>query len=217
MSTNGTFLKVQEKQASKYKHLLTNTVPGQYLKNHFLIAMPQLQDPYFERTVTLICDHSEEGAMGIVINRPMDLYFGEVLEQLNLPNDNLEAKTLDKPVLIGGPVARENGLVLHKTDYEHKNIWDSTLAVSEKIHLTTSQDILHALAKGKGPAQQHFALGYSGWDAGQLEEEIRNNSWLITPVHESIVFDLPFTQRWEAAAQLIGIDVDKLSHVAGHA
>ena len=179
--------------------------------------MPQMQDPYFERTVTLICDHNEEGAMGIVINRPMDLQFGEVLEQLDLITHELNPEVSEMSVLIGGPVARENGLILHKTESKHKDIWDSTMAVSEEIHLTTSQDIMRALAKGNGPTQQHFALGYSGWEAGQLEEEIRSNSWLIAPAHESIVFDLPFTQRWEAAAQSIGIDVDKLSHIAGHA
>lgn len=192
-------------------------VSGQYLKNHFLIAMPQLQDPYFERTVTLICDHNEEGAMGIVINRPTDMLLYEVLDQLQLLDAETKTESFDTPVLIGGPVAPENGLILHMVETESKDIWDSTLAVSDQIRLTTSQDILQALARGDGPQQQHFSLGYSGWDAGQLEDEIRNNSWLIAPANETIVFDLPFAQRWEAAAQSIGIDVDKLSHFAGHA
>jgi len=179
--------------------------------------MPQLQDPYFERTVTLICDHNAEGAMGIVINRPMEIHFGEVLEQLDLINTNTDIDGLEVPVLVGGPVAPENGLILHKTEKENKDIWDSTLAVSDQIRLTTSQDIMRAIANDKGPRHMHFALGYSGWEAGQLEAEIRDNSWLIAPAHEGIVFDLPFAQRWEAAALSIGIDVDKLSHTAGHA
>lgn len=190
---------------------------GQYLKNKFLIAMPQLQDPYFEKTVTLICDHNAEGAMGIIINRPYDMQFGEVLEQLEIPVQDYGDDNLNRSILLGGPVAPENGLVLHRLETGKKDIWDSTLSVSDEIHLTTSHDILHALAQGTGPNQQHFALGYSGWEAGQLEEEIRRNSWLIAPANSAIVFDLPFAQRWEAAALSIGIDVNKLSHTAGHA
>ena len=211
MFTNGIFPK------AILAHSRRDNMEGQYLKNRLLIAMPQMQDPYFERTVTLICDHNEQGALGIVINRPMPMQFGEVLEQLEMPVQNYADDRLNQAILIGGPVAPENGLVLHERETDRQDIWDSTMEVSKQIRLTTSQDILRAMAAGQGPRKHHFALGYSGWDAGQLEDEIRNNSWLIAPSQTSIVFDLPFSQRWEAAALAMGIDLDKLSHTAGHA
>jgi len=190
---------------------------GSYLKNHFLIAMPQMLDPYFEKTVTLICDHNEDGAMGIIINRPIEMQFSEILDQLEMPISDYNNDCLEQPILMGGPVAQENGLILHAGEKNVKDTWASTLRISENIYLTTSQDILSATAAGHGPNQQQFALGYSGWDSGQLEEEIKSNSWLIAPADYDIIFACPFEQRWDAATRSLGIDPNRLSHSSGHA
>lgn len=188
-----------------------------YLNNHLLIAMPQMHDPNFEKTVTLICEHNQEGALGLVLNRPMDISVGEILEQLDL--DYCGANSHD-PILIGGPVATDRGFVLHeleKTSDKIQQTWDSSLSVSEDIKVTTSKDILEAIAAGNGPQKLEFALGYSGWEAGQLEEEISLNTWLTVPCDKRIIFDVPYSNRWEAAAQLIGIDIKRISNDIGHA
>jgi len=183
-----------------------------YLTNQLLIAMPSLADPNFSQTVTLICEHSENGALGIVLNRPLDMRLGEVLEQLSLPNEDPRLAAM--AVLRGGPVQPDRGFVLHRPTGRE---WDSTLEVSDAIHVTTSRDILEAMANGKGPEEASMALGYAGWDAGQLEDEVRHNSWLTAPCDESIVFRLPFEQRWSAAARLLGVDLSRLSHLSGSA
>ena len=189
---------------------------AQYLNNHLLIAMPQMHDANFEKTVTLICEHNEEGALGIVINRPLSLSVRDVFEQFDLEC----AETIgEEPTLMGGPVATERGFILH-TQHEKKNNtihWDSSLQVSETIQVTTSQDILLAIASGHGPEKLYFALGYSGWEAGQLEEELKSNAWLLAPFNEEILFSLPFEQRWQAAANSIGVDLNNLSSDYGHA
>jgi putative transcriptional regulator len=183
-----------------------------YLTNQLLIAMPSLADPNFSQTVTLICEHSEHGALGIVLNRPLEMRLGEVLEQLSLPNDDPQLAAM--AVLRGGPVQPDRGFVLHRPG---SRSWDSTLEVSESLHVTTSRDILESMAHGEGPGEASMALGYAGWDAGQLEEEVRQNSWLTAPCDESIVFRLPFEQRWNAAARLLGVDLSRISHLSGSA
>ena len=192
------------------------SMQAQYLNNHLLIAMPQMHDASFEKTVTLICEHNEQGALGIVLNRPLSINIGDILEQFDL---DCIADVADEPTLMGGPVATERGFILHTTDNYDKNTihWESSLQVSENIHVTSSQDILEAIASGHGPKKLYFALGYSGWDAGQLEEELKANAWLIAPAKEEIIFTLPFEQRWRAAANSIGVDLDKLSTHYGHA
>jgi putative transcriptional regulator len=185
-----------------------------FLTGHLLIAMPGLQDPNFQRTVTYICEHSEQGALGIVINRPLDLDLGEILAQLDLtPSDPELAR---QPVLQGGPVHQERGFVLHEGPGDQPS-FDATMAVSDTIRVTTSQDILTALASGRGPRRVLLALGYAGWGAGQLEQEMAANAWLSVPATNEIIFDTPFEARWRAAARLLGIDLATLSSDAGHA
>jgi putative transcriptional regulator len=183
-----------------------------YLSNQLLVAMPTLADPNFAQTVTLVCEHTGKGALGIVLNRPLSMVLGEVFDQLSLPSGAPGLRS--QPVLRGGPVATDRGFVLHPPG----PAWESSLTVSPQLSVTTSRDILVAMAKGEGPGQAVVALGYAGWDAGQLEEEIRSNAWLVTPADESIIFDLPFDARWHAAARLLGIgDMASLSREAGHA
>ena len=189
---------------------------AQYLNNHLLIAMPQMHDASFEKTVTLICEHSAEGALGIVINRPLSLNTRDVLEQFDL---YCVGEVAEQPTLMGGPVATERGFILHTTECNENTTkqWESSLQVSANIQVTTSQDILEAIATGHGPNKLYVALGYSGWDAGQLEEELRANAWLVAPSNENILFSLPFEDRWHAAAQSIGVDLNNLSSHYGHA
>jgi putative transcriptional regulator len=182
-----------------------------YLTGHLLIAMPAMADPNFVRTVTYICEHNDQGALGIVINRPLEMDLGEVFEQLSLPAT--DTGLARQPVLRGGPVQTERGFVLH----EPSQNWDSTVEVSDSVHLTTSQDILAALARGAGPKRALMALGYAGWGAGQLEVEMSANAWLSVPGSATIVFDTPFEQRWSAAAGLLGINLATMSSEAGHA
>ncbi|MCZ8129811.1 MAG: YqgE/AlgH family protein [Steroidobacteraceae bacterium] len=190
-----------------------------YLTNQLLIAMPSLADPNFAQTVTLICEHTDKGALGIVLNRPLEMTLGEVFDQLSFECGDAELRA--QPVLRGGPVQPDRGFVLHHPDAlpggPADGRWDSTLAVSPRLHVTTSRDVLAAMAAGRGPAPAAIALGYAGWEAGQLEEEIRSNAWLNVPVDESILFGTPFEARWQAAAHLIGIDLGRLSLQAGHA
>ncbi len=182
-----------------------------YLTNQFLIAMPALADRNFAQTVTLVCEHNAQGALGIVINRPMQMRLGEVFEQLSLsPQDQ---RLHEQALLHGGPVQPDRGFVIHRAS----DPWDATLVVSERIHVTTSRDILTAMAEGRAPAPLSMALGYAGWEAGQLEAEVAQNAWLTVPCDERILFDTPYEQRWTAAAQLLGINLNMLSSQAGHA
>lgn len=184
---------------------------GQFLNNHFLIAMPQLDDPNFYHSVTYICEHNEEGAMGIVINRPLDVELGDVLSHMDIKTLN-EDKVHD-PIYLGGPVQPERGFVLH----EPLGQWDSMLPVTESMGVTTSRDILMAINEGNGPQRALVALGYAGWGAGQLEQEIADNAWLSVPADSAIIFDIPIEQRWQAAADKLGIDLNTLSDDVGHA
>lgn len=181
------------------------------LGNQLLIAMPGMADPNFNSTVTYMCEHNSDGALGIVINRPMDLDLGELFAQLDLPD--ADENTMGYPVLDGGPVARERGFVLHNSSVE----FESSVTVSDEIRLTLSRDILDAIAAGAGPEKSLVALGYAGWEAGQLESEMLNNTWINVPASQEIIFETPFEQRWRSAAESLGIDLSRLSPHAGHA
>ncbi len=181
------------------------------LANNLLVAMPSLAGGGFEQSVTLICEHSERGALGIVLNKPLDMKLGDVLAQMKL--DPIQPATAAQPVLRGGPVHTDRGFVLHRPGGE----WDSTHRISECIQVTTSRDVLAAIARGEGPRDAFVALGYAGWEPGQLEREILDNSWLSVPMNEQLVFEVPFEQRWQAAWQLLGVHSSRVSPVAGHA
>jgi putative transcriptional regulator len=181
------------------------------LANHLLIAMPALADGNFAQTVTLICEHSDKGALGIVLNKPLGMKFGDVLSQMHL--EPARADIGESAVLRGGPVYPDRGFVLHRPGGR----WDSTHVVSELIQVTTSRDILGAIARDEGPKDAFMALGYAGWDAGQLDREMLDNAWLALPMNERIAFELPYEQRWHAAWQMLGIDSSRISSVAGHA
>jgi putative transcriptional regulator len=181
------------------------------LTNHFLIAMPNMADPHFSRTLTFICEHNDQGALGLVVNRPIDMTLAALFERLNL---DLKARGLqDMPVYFGGPVQTDRGFVLHVPRGE----WSSTLPVRESIGLTTSRDILEAVGSGTGPEKIIVTLGYSGWAAGQLEHEILQNAWLTVEASEQIIFDLPPEERLPAAMELLGVSYASLSDEAGHA
>ncbi len=181
------------------------------LSNHFLIAMPNLADPNFFHTVTLICEHNEEGALGIVINRPTDFSLGELLQQLELIED--ADRYADIPVYAGGPVQGEHGFIVHSPPGE----WAHSLRFGDGLALTTSRDLLEGIVEGRGPERLLVALGYAGWGPGQLEQELADNAWLTTPASHEILFEVPAEQRWKAAAAQLGIDLDLLSGDAGHA
>lgn len=181
------------------------------LANQLLIAMPAMADGQFAQAVTLICEHSERGALGIVLNKPLGMKLGEVMAQMKLKPTDIRIG--EQPVLRGGPVHTDRGFVLHRPGGR----WDSTHRISELVQVTTSRDVLAAIARGEGPEHAFVALGYAGWEAGQLEREMLDNAWLSLPMDEHIVFDLPFEERWQAAWQLIGVDSASVSLVAGHA
>ncbi|NII11993.1 YqgE/AlgH family protein [Oleiagrimonas sp. C23AA] len=181
------------------------------LAGQFLIAMPAMDDPDFARGVTFVCQHNDEGAIGLVVNRLSEFRLGDVLAQMKLSCDD-EAIT-DAPVLLGGPVQPERGFVLHQSRHH----FDSSYQISERWAVTTSRDILSAMAAGEGPERAVVALGYAGWGAGQLENELKENAWLTTPADEHIVFDTPLEDRWSAATRLVGIDPSHLTGYAGHA
>lgn len=188
-----------------------NTTMRLDLTNQFLIAMPTLDDPNFARTVTYVCAHNEDGAMGIVINRPLRLDLAEVLLQMEMeasdPRIGLQV------VYQGGPVHRDRGFIIHSPALD----FGSTIRVSDDIAVSTSREILSAMSRGEGPADTLVALGYAGWGAGQLEQEIQQNAWLNGPATADIIFHAPPEQRWERAAAHLGIDLGLLSSDIGHA
>ena len=185
--------------------------PQSSLINQLLIAMPGMPDPNFNSTVTLICEHNDEGALGIVINRPLNLNLGGLFEQLSL--EEPDAAAAKHPVLSGGPVARDRGFVLHHPG----PAFESSMTVSDDVQLTLSRDILDSLAAGKGPDRSLVALGYAGWEPGQLAAEMLANTWINVPASPQIIFDTPFADRWTKAAAPLGIDISRLSPHAGHA
>jgi putative transcriptional regulator len=186
-------------------------MPQVDLTNHFLIAMPNMADPYFARSLTFICEHNEQGALGVVVNRPIEMNLATLFERLSLP---LASDAMgSEPVFFGGPVHTDRGFVLH----EPVGDWQSTLSVHDKLGLTTSKDILEAVGVGEGPSRILVTLGYSGWAAGQLENELKQNAWLTVEASPGIIFGLPAEKRLPAAMQLLGIDFATLSEEAGHA
>ena len=180
------------------------------LRNHFLIAMPGMEDSIFAHSITYLCEHNEHGAMGIIVNRPLELSFDDIFDHLDIPDFR---RHHDQPVLAGGPVQTERGFVLHVPAGQYS----SSLAVAEDIALTTSKDVLEAVAGGTGPSKLLVTLGYSGWGAGQLESEVSANAWLTVDARPTIIFDTPAEARQSAALRLLGIDPAQLSAQAGHA
>jgi putative transcriptional regulator len=178
---------------------------------HFLIAMPSLGESVFGKTVTYVCEHNDQGALGIVVNRKLDLELATLFEQVDLKLEIEPLKT--SPVYFGGPVQTDRGFVLHRP----LGVWSSTLKVTDDIGLTTSKDILQAVSEGSGPDDMIMTLGYAGWSAGQLESEIAQNAWLTVEADPAVMFSLPIEERLEAAMRLIGASFANLMDVAGHA
>ena len=181
------------------------------LTQHFLIAMPAMVDPHFAKSLTLVCEHNDQGALGLVVNRPTEMNLHALLEQVSIDPQGDAFKSI--AVHFGGPVQVDRGFVLHTPVGE----WQSTLAVGSEIGLTTSKDILQAVARGEGPNHLLVTLGYAGWAPGQLEHELTQNAWLTVPAQAGVIFDHPPDARLPAAMELLGIDFTQLSEQAGHA
>lgn len=195
----------------KSSYGIIKAVDNVNLTGHFLIAMPAMADPYFSKTVAYICEHNENGALGVIVNRPIELNLDELFEQLGIEvhDDSLATR----PVHFGGPVQVDRGFVLHQP----VGNWQSTIAVSGDTGLTTSKDILEAAARGTGPTRILLSLGYAGWSPGQIEQELSQNAWLTVAAEDSIIFDLPAEAKLTAAMHLLGVDFASLSEDAGHA
>lgn len=181
------------------------------LKNHFLLAMPGFTDPNFKNAVIYICEHSRDGAMGLIINHPIDATMSRVFDELKL---EYPTEIGARPLLVGGPVQQQRGFVIHRPA---SHLWESTLYVSPDVCITASKDIIADIAGQRGPAASYITLGYAGWGAGQLENELSNNFWLVSEADSQIIFDVPFEQRAQAAATKLGVDLTRLSPQAGHA
>jgi putative transcriptional regulator len=188
---------------------------GINLTNQFLIAMPGMADDTFSGTVVYLCEHSEKGALGLVINKPIDITLANLFEKVDL---SLEGSDLaEQPVYFGGPVQTERGFVLHEPQANDAQAFSSTLQVPGGLEMTTSKDVLEAMSHGQGPRRVLITLGYSGWSAGQLEDEIGRNGWLTVDAQPEIIFDTPVNERYDRALALLGIDPRMLSQEAGHA
>lgn len=181
------------------------------LTDNFLIAMPTLEDPYFSNALVYICEHNENGALGIIVNRPIDMNLAGLFDKIDIKL--ADEKLGDLPVYFGGPVQLDRGFVLHRP----LGAWQSTLRINDEVGLTSSRDILGSVAASGTPGEILVTLGYAGWDAGQLEDELAQNSWLTVPAKSSILFELPPEERLPAAMQKLGISFSQLSDVAGHA
>jgi putative transcriptional regulator len=186
-------------------------VPTANFTHHFLIAMPNMADPHFANSLTYVCEHNQDGALGIVVNKPTDMMLSALFEQIDVPAAGAELG--GTPVHYGGPVQVDRGFVLHRP----LGNWQSTLAISEDLGLTTSKDVLEAVARGEGPKDVLVSLGYAGWSAGQLEQEIAQNAWLTVEADPDVMFDTPAEARLPAAMRLLGIDFSRLSDDVGHA
>jgi len=181
------------------------------LTHHFLIAMPTMENSFFSKTVIYICEHNDQGALGLVINRPMDMSLTGLFKQLGIAvKDTLNNHST---VCLGGPVQMECGFVLHQPIGQ----WQSTLEITQELGMTTSLDILKAIANAEGPNQILVAMGYAGWAAGQIEQEMAQNDWLSVPANIEVIFDLPLEKRLPAAMDLLGVDYNQLSGDVGHA
>lgn len=194
-----------------HKHSEGTKAEGISLTGQLLVAMPGLMDPNFSGTVSLICEHNDDGAIGFIINQPLKMDLRSVLEQIGL---EVSEHLAPAAVLSGGPVAIERGFVVHRTDDTQ---WQSSMKISEEISVTTSDDIIQAMAKGRAPGGATLILGYAGWAQGQLEQEIMENSWLTLPASTDVVFDTEFDQRLKVATFSAGIDFSRMSSDAGHA
>jgi putative transcriptional regulator len=181
------------------------------LTHHFLIAMPSMVDPNFAKSLTYICEHNDQGALGVVVNRPIDMTLKSLFEQIDIPLHDHDRGQL--PVYFGGPVQVDRGFVLHRPPGE----WQSTLSINAQIGLTTSRDILQAVGEGRGPDQILVSLGYAGWAPGQLEQELTQNAWLTVGADLKVIFELPVERRLSAAMGLLGVDLARLSDDIGHA
>ncbi|MDR2031086.1 MAG: YqgE/AlgH family protein [Azoarcus sp.] len=179
--------------------------------HHFLVAMPHMADPHFARTLTYIAEHNEQGALGVIVNRPLDMTLGTLFERVDLQLD-VEGFT-GQPVYFGGPVQTDRGFVLHRPSGE----WHSTLRVNDEVGLTSSRDILQAIGSKGEPREVLVSLGFAAWTAGQLEQELVDNAWLTIPADMSIVFGMPPEERLSAAVHKLGIDLAQISEIAGHA
>ncbi|TKB49333.1 YqgE/AlgH family protein [Ferrimonas sediminicola] len=186
----------------------------QSLKDHLLIAMPSLQDKVFKRSVTYLCEHDEEGAMGLIINHPIGLELDELLRKMELQaEDFVLPSNLANQVLLGGPVTPDRGFVLHSGECYYAN----SRRINDRLTVTCSKDVLDSLGQGKAPDHYLVALGYAGWEAGQLEQEILEGSWLTIPATPELLFEIPHKERWAAATRKLGIDTWQLSGEIGHA
>ncbi|MEI8169460.1 MAG: YqgE/AlgH family protein [Rhodoferax sp.] len=199
-------------------------MPGDFaltnLTNHFLIAMPSLQDEIFSRSVVYVCEHSAKGALGLVINKPCDLDMKRLFEKVDLPLRRQDLS--DAPVFLGGPMQTERGFVLHEAffapaDKPADSVYAATMTIPGGLEMTTSKDVLEALSTGAGPRRVLISLGYSSWGEGQLESELSENSWLTVAASNSIIFDTPVAQRYDQALKLLGIEAWMLSPDVGHA
>jgi len=187
---------------------------GLNLANHFLIAMPSIQDPIFGGTVVYVCEHNDKGVLGVVINKPTDMTMETLFDRVDLKlAEGLRAAVVDEPIMFGGPVQDDRGFVLHSPGGRYS----SSLSVTDDVAFTTSIDVLEAVASGGGPARMLVSIGYAGWSPGQLEEEISRNGWLTVGADARVLFDLPIEERYNAAIKLLGIDPLMLATEAGHA
>ena len=195
--------------------MFNDTTGSSYISHHILVAMPGLLDPIFSKSVVYLAEHSGDGAMGIVINKPCELDLRALLTKLNLGSqDSQERRGVSEPVYYGGPIQQDRGFVLH----EPASTWASTLKINEALALTSSKDILEATAKGVGPKKILVSLGYSGWGPGQLDTELASNSWLTIPLKDNkLLFDTPADVRFDEAFKILGIHPDNVSNVIGHA
>jgi putative transcriptional regulator len=202
-------------ETSELKELLKPmTAPALNLANHFLIAMPSMQDPIFGGTVVYVCEHNENGVLGVVINKPTDMTMEVLFERIDLEVSSAADRHMEsEPIMFGGPVQDDRGFVLHTPGAR----FSSSLTVTNDVAFTTSIDVLEAVARGKGPERMLVSIGYSGWSPGQLEDEISRNGWLTVVADPRILFDLPVEERYSAAMKLLGIDPWMLTSEAGHA
>ncbi len=187
---------------------------GLNLANHFLIAMPSIQDPIFGGAVVYVCEHNEKGVLGVVINKPTDMTMEVLFDRVDLKlSEGLRSSVVDQPIMFGGPVQDDRGFVLHSPGGR----FSSSLTVTDEVAFTTSIDVLEAVASGAGPARMLVSIGYAGWSPGQLEEELSRNGWLTVGADARVLFELPIEERYTAAIKLLGIDPLMLATEAGHA
>ncbi|GAB3399054.1 YqgE/AlgH family protein [Massilia agilis] len=204
----------QERIDTLGKAVSVTAASGLNLANHFLIAMPSMQDPIFGGTVVYVCEHNDKGVLGVVINKPTDMTMDVLFDRIDLKlSEGLKSTVSSAPIMFGGPVQDDRGFVLHSPGGRYS----SSLAVTDEVAFTTSIDVLEAVANGDGPQRMLVSIGYAGWSPGQLEEEIAKNGWLTVNADARVLFDLPIEERYNAAIKLLGIDPLMLAPEAGHA